>query len=127
MKSINTITIIHALYDVKMLVFRSLSRVVSLASVCCTLFLFTMINDITNQSKFHQLVTQTREPMLEPSQPQTALPAAEATIHTTIAAESVKLLLFWPQEPEVWFTKVEVQFMTRSVSSQKTKLDCNVS
>ena len=65
--------------------------------------------------------------MLEPSQAETASPAAVATIHTSIAAMSVKLPPFWPQDPEVWFAQVKAQFATRSVMSQKTMFDYVIS
>ena len=123
MKSINTITIINALYHVRMLIFFSLSLSRVVVAHMCLLYTVAIYHDkqyYTNQSRLHQLVTQTSEPMLEPSQPEVALPAAATTIHTTIAAESGNLTLFWPQDQEVWFTKVQVQFMTRSVRSQKT-------
>ena len=42
-------------------------------------------------------------------------------------AVSVKLSEFWPEDPEVWFIRVEAQLRLRSVTQDQTKFDFLVS
>ena len=40
-----------------------------------------------------------------------------------VSAVSVKLSEFWPEDPEVWFIRVEAQLRSRSVTQDQTKFD----
>ena len=64
--------------------------------------------------------------MVEPTD--TAQPAVPVAAVSTIAAVSVKLPPFWPQDSEVWFAQMEPQFATRGViTAQKMKFDYVIS
>lgn len=51
--------------------------------------------------------------------PLTATRAADVSAVTI----SLKLPVFWPSDPEIWFAQVEAQFACKRITTQWTKLD----
>ena len=49
--------------------------------------------------------------------------ASQNSRQVDAAAVSVKLPEFWPEDPEVWFIRVEAQLRSRSVTQDQTEFD----
>ena len=49
------------------------------------------------------------------------LPTTTSTASHAVAAVSLKIPPFWPNDPAVWFAQVEAQFLTRQITAQNTK------
>ena len=45
----------------------------------------------------------------------------------SVQAVAIKLPDFWPENPEIWFVRVEAQLRSRSVTPDQTKFDYIVS
>ena len=47
--------------------------------------------------------------------------AEEKSHESALAAVSLKLPPFWPNDPTIWFAQIEAQFTTRGITSQSTR------
>ena len=47
--------------------------------------------------------------------------AEEKSHDSALAAVSLKLPPFWPNDPTIWFAQIEAQFTTRGITSQSTR------
>ena len=47
--------------------------------------------------------------------------ATQSQSQVLAAGVSIKLPPYWPDDPTIWFAQVEVQFVTRGITSEQTK------
>ena len=46
---------------------------------------------------------------------------AESEINAISVANPLKIANFWEEDPETWFLRLEMQFLTRKITSDETK------
>ena len=49
--------------------------------------------------------------------------SSSSTTMSEVSAVSSKLPEFWPEDPEVWFLRVEAQLRSKSITADQTKFD----
>ena len=46
---------------------------------------------------------------------------ADAEVNAIAVANPLKIANFWEEDPETWFLRLELQFLTRKITSDETK------